>query len=52
MQENLEKNCEHLHEMAEKDLELFLDVNDLDKSPFYHYKGDFVNYSQVTKTVS
>jgi ariadne-1 len=44
-QENLEKNCDYLHELAEKDLDLFMDMNTLDKAPFYHYKGEFINYA-------
>ncbi len=49
MQENLEKNCDYLHELTEKPLDPFLDPNIVDRSAFYNYKSDLVNYYQVTK---
>ena len=50
-QEDLEKNCDYLHELIEKPLDPFLDSNVVDRSSFYHYKGQLVNYTQVTKKV-
>jgi hypothetical protein len=44
MQENLEKNCDYLHELIEKPLDPFLDPNITDRSSFYLYKGELVNY--------
>lgn len=49
MQENLEKNCDYLHELIEKPLDPFLDPNTTDRSGFYLFKGELVNYYQVTK---
>lgn len=49
LQEKLEENTEHLHELVEKPLDPFLDPEVLDKSPFYQYKSDLTNYTQVTK---
>ncbi|OMJ73534.1 hypothetical protein SteCoe_27758 [Stentor coeruleus] len=49
LQEKLEENTDHLHELVEKPLDEFLDVNNTDKSKFYHYKSDLTNYFQVTK---
>lgn len=49
MQENLEKNCDYLHELIEKPLDPFLDPNTTDRSGFYLFKGELVNYFQVTK---
>ena len=49
LQEKLEENTEHLHELVEKPLDEFLDLNITDKSKFYHYKSDLTNYFQVTK---
>ena len=49
MQENLEKNCDQLHELIEKPLDPFLDVNIIDRKDFYHFKSELVNYYQVTK---
>jgi len=46
----LEKNSEYLHELVEKDLTPFLDSNEPDRSPFYHYKSDLTNFYSVTKT--
>jgi hypothetical protein len=51
MQENLEKNCDYLHELIEKPLDPFLDPNTTDRSGFYLFKGELVNYYQVTKKV-
>jgi hypothetical protein len=52
MQENLEKNCDYLHELIEKPLDPFLDPNIVDRSTFYKFKGELINYFQVTKKVS
>ena len=49
LQEKLEENTDHLHELVEKPLEDYLDPSITDKSAFYHYKSDLTNYSQVTK---
>lgn len=49
LQEKLEENTEHLHELVEKPLDEFLDPDVFDKSKFYHYKSDLTNYFQVTK---
>lgn len=52
MQENLEKNCDYLHELIEKPLDPHLDPNVIDRSAFYNFKSELVNYYQVTKKVS
>lgn len=49
LQEKLEENTDHLHELVEKPLDDYLNPNITDKSAFYHYKSDLTNYSQVTK---
>ena len=49
LQEKLEENTEHLHELVEKDLRIFLREEETDRSPFYHYKSDLTNYYTVTK---
>ena len=49
MQENLEKNCDYLHELIEKPLDPFLDPNIVDKKHFYNYRSDLINYYAVTK---
>ena len=49
MQENLEKNCDYLHELTEKPLDPFLDPNNTDRSQFYNFKSELVNYFEVTK---
>jgi len=51
MQENLEKNCDYLHELIEKPLDPFLNEDVTDKKPFYEYKSELVNYYQVTRNV-
>ncbi len=52
LQENLEKNCDYLHELIEKPLDPYLDSQVIDRSPFYAFKSDLVNYFQVTRNVS
>ena len=49
LQEKLEENTEHLHELVEKPLDEFLTPENLDRSRFYHYKSELTNYYQVTK---
>lgn len=49
LQEKLEENTDHLHELVEKPLDEFLNPDVTDKSAFYHYKSELTNYSQVTK---
>lgn len=39
LQENLEKNCEGLHELIEKPLDEYLDENCTDKKAFYNFKS-------------
>ena len=49
LQEQLEKNCDSLHEMIEKPLDPYLDEKDLDRSKFYHYKSELVNFFEITR---
>ena len=49
LQENLEKNCDYLHELIEKPLDPYLDSNVVERSGFYNFRGDLINYYQVTK---
>ena len=48
-QENLEKFCEHLHGILEKPLDVFLDPNIIDKSPFYRFKSELISYYTATQ---
>lgn len=48
----LEKFCEHLHELIEKPLDPFLDPNIVDRSPFYKFRDNLINYYNSTKHVS
>ena len=41
--------CDHLHEMVESNLDKFLVVENLDRSPFYHFRGQLVNYYEATR---
>ena len=50
MQENLEKNCEGLHELVEKPLDEYLDEGSTDKSHFYNFKSGMVSHMNSTKT--
>ena len=49
LQEHLEKNCDHLHELIERDFSPFYDKECTEKTEFYMFKGDLVNYFQVTR---
>mmetsp|Transcript_38140 Transcript_38140/g.36503 ORF Transcript_38140/g.36503 Transcript_38140/m.36503 type:complete len:80 (-) Transcript_38140:21-260(-) len=49
LQENLEKNCEYLHELSEKPLEPFFDQNVVDEKLFLVFRRDLINYFQVTR---
>lgn len=51
MQELLEKNCDYLHELIEKPLDPFLDPNTADRSNFFKFRGELINYYGVTKKV-
>jgi len=44
MQEKLEKNCDYLHELIEKPLDPFLDPSIAERSKFYNFKSELVNY--------
>ncbi len=52
MQEDLEKNCDYLHELIERPLDIYLDTNNVDRSGFYHFKGQLINYYQITRKVN
>eukprot|EP01022_Parablepharisma_sp_SALTPOND_P033795 TRINITY_DN89656_c1_g1_i1.p1 TRINITY_DN89656_c1_g1~~TRINITY_DN89656_c1_g1_i1.p1 ORF type:complete len:507 (-),score=55.97 TRINITY_DN89656_c1_g1_i1:77-1507(-) len=47
MQQNLEINCEMLHEMVERKKDEFLNVDDLTNSSFFRYKSDLTNMCNV-----
>ena len=49
-QTDLEKHCEQLHGLVEKNLDEFLDPNSTDRSPFYQYKAQMVSKYEGTKT--
>ena len=49
LQEQLEKNCDFLHELIEKPLDPYLDEKDLDRSKFYQFKSSLVNYYEITR---
>jgi hypothetical protein len=49
-QTDLEKYCDGLHGMVEKNLDEFLDPNILDRSPFYKFKAKLVSHFQATRT--
>ena len=47
--ENLEKNCDKLHELTEKPLDPFIKEDVTDRSPFYLYRSELINYYKVTR---
>jgi ariadne-1 len=49
LQGSLENNCDHLHQLLEKDLSVYSKENILDDSPFFNYKSELVNYFEITK---
>ena len=48
-QSDLEKYCDHLHELVEKDLDQFMDPNITDRNPFYLYRGQLTSFYESTK---
>ena len=48
-QSDLEKYCDFLHGLVEKDLDQFMDPNITDRGPFYHYRGQLTSYYEATK---
>lgn len=48
-QTDLEKYCDALHGMIERNLDEFLDPHVTDRSPFSRYKSELVSYFQATK---
>ena len=48
-QSDLEKYCDHLHGLVEKDLDQFMDPNILDRTPFYHFRSQLTSFSESTK---
>jgi hypothetical protein len=44
----LEEACDLLHEQIEKPLDIFLDPNIPDRTPFYLYKSNLVNLTNIT----
>lgn len=48
-QSDLEKYCDHLHGLVEKDLDQYMDPNITDRNPFYHFRGDMTSYYESTK---
>ena len=49
-QTDLEKFCDALHGMVERNLDEFLDPNIADRTPFYQFKAKLVSYFEATKT--
>ena len=49
-QTDLEKYCDALHEMVEKNLDEFMDPKITDRSPFYLFKAKLVSHFEATKT--
>jgi len=49
LQGNLENNCDHLHQLLEKDLSIYAKESIVDDSPFFNYKSELVNYFEITK---
>uniref|UniRef100_A0A7S3I6P3 Uncharacterized protein n=1 Tax=Favella ehrenbergii TaxID=182087 RepID=A0A7S3I6P3_9SPIT len=47
-QSDLEKFCDHLHGLCEKELDAFCDSENTDRSPFYHFRGELVHYTDHT----
>lgn len=48
----LEKFCEHLHELIEKPLDPYLDPSIVERTSFYRFRDELINYFNSTKTVS
>ena len=51
IQGRLEENCDHLHQLLEKDLSEFMKEDVVDNAPFIKYKTELTNYFEITKKV-
>ncbi len=49
LQGRLEENCDHLHQLLEKDLSEFTKEDIIDDAPFHKYKSELTNYFEITK---
>ena len=47
-QAELQRHCDHLHHLVEKDLNVYLNPNSDDRSPFYKYKEELVDYATAS----
>ena len=48
-QSDLEKYCDHLHGLVEKDLDQYMDPNITDRTPFFHFRGELTSFYESTK---
>jgi hypothetical protein len=48
-QTDLERFCDTLHKMVESPLDVYLDPNILEKSKFYHFRGQLISYFEATR---
>ena len=47
-QSDLEKYCDHLHGLVERDLDQYMDPNIIDRAPFYQYRGELTSFFEAT----
>lgn len=46
-QNDLEMLCEQIQGLTEKDLKVYADTNEVDRSPFYLYRGELINLTKL-----
>jgi len=49
LQGSLENNCDQLHRLLERDINIYAKESIVDDSPFFNYKSELVNYFEITK---
>jgi len=49
LKENLELKCEDLQHLLEQPFEKFLNIDDLDRKPFYNFKADITGLASATE---
>jgi len=43
----LEEACEQTHQIMESDLSAYLDINTVDRSPFYKFRAELINKMKI-----
>ena len=48
-QTDLESFCDKMHQMCERPLDSYLDLDNVDRSPFYKFKSELVSMTEANR---